>query len=164
MVFGVPFQFSSQFDSKIAIMTEDEAAAVRATEMFKLAEEKESEQQHIEDRTRSSDSALHSAVHSSGHSTLPTTRSARSQSDDMTLYTNSGPLRYEEEELILHYEQQQEDSPLNHQHDTPASHSNPTNKSNKKKEKQKNEDLPKELDEVSELLTHSEDDGQHHEL
>jgi hypothetical protein len=157
MVFGVPFQFSSQFDSKITLMTEEEAAAIRATEMFKLAE---SESQPITDRSRSSDSALHSAVHSTPQTTAAT-RSARSQSDDMTLYTNSGPLRYEEEELLQHYEQQGDLSP-NQQQNTVPTHNNTRSPCDK------NDSFSKEGTEVSELLTHGEeeddDDEHHHEL
>lgn len=144
MVFGVPFQFSSQFDSKITLVTEEEAAAIRATEMFKLAQEKESEPQPIVDSSRSSDSALHSALHSTPQNT---TRSSRSQSDDMTSYTNSGPLRYEEEELLEHYEQQESANQI-----IP-----PSRKSNKE-----NDSFVREGTEVSELLTHSEEEDEHH--
>lgn len=143
MVFGVPFQFSSQFDSKITIMTEDEAAAIRATEMFKLAERRDSEPplpHPITDRSQSSDAGKKHSSHDS------TTRSSRSQSDDLCLYTNSGPLRYEEEELIHHLEKSKQESlpplplpKISTGHDDDAAH---------------------------ELLTHSEEEEEdhHHEL
>jgi hypothetical protein len=126
-------------------MTEEEAAALRATEMFKLAE-----------RRGSDPPALGLSHHSSAHVAPPaapvhSTRSTRSQSDDMNVYTTSGPLHYEEEELIEH-RHQQSTPPL------PPPHSESSHKASQR-------------DEVNdELLTHSEEEEgeengeQHHEL
>lgn len=155
MVFGVPFQFSSQYDSKITIMTEEEAAAIRATEMFKLAQRRDSEPPlphppSLQGHSRSSDPGQY---HSTDHN--HDTRTSRSQSDDINLYTNSGPLNYEEEELIHHREKQHHAPPQ-----PPSSSSNllPSQKSSSNVDESMNE-----------LLTHNEEEEgleqqHHHEL
>jgi hypothetical protein len=104
MVFGVPFQFSNQFESTLTVMTEEEAAALRATEMFKLAERRDSEASLPSPPHPSRATSVSSATETT-HGPSPT-RSTRSQSDDMNVYTTSGPLHYEEEALIEHYQQQ----------------------------------------------------------
>lgn len=112
MVLGVPFQFSSQFDSKLVILTEEEAAGIRASELFKFAER------------RNSDPMLPDSLqfmkhfsHSSSTDAQSPTRNNRSYSEDPDSFTRSTPLKYEEDTLL--------------------EHGNKTSKQNKQQEKEK---------------------------
>lgn len=107
MVLGVPFQFSKPWDSKLTVLTEEEAGGIRASEMFKLAERRNSEPpladfQHI----------------SQGESSIPkqtpstADKRNRSHSTEHLDPKHLTPLKYEEDELIEHYQQQQAQSNL----------------------------------------------------
>ena len=107
MVLGVPFQFSNQFDSKLIILTEEEIAGIRASEMFKYAERRNSDPALPDTLQFMKRFSHHSNSSSSLFSNSPS-RSNRSHSDDPSPYTHTSPLKYEEDTLLQHQNEQQQ--------------------------------------------------------